>query len=203
MNYQHVQTAGTADVIGIKERRLARGNQARQPSSSTTLRPERAPAPPGKRPGQSERSRQSLPSAQTPPAGGLGPACPAWRRSAGSARPPGRPSRCGAASTARPAGSWRCAAPACSCARSAPPPPPSGWRPTGSSRSARYRPLRRPRPRRGSGPAPAASLTPAGWVAARVPGAALASGARGMEGGRGPWESAQRHSGASPAARER
>lgn len=61
----------------------------------------------------------------------------AWR-SGRSARPRGSPWRCGAGSTAPPAGSWRCAGPVCSSAPSAPSPPPSGWRPTASSCSARY-----------------------------------------------------------------
>lgn len=63
MNYQHVQTAGTADVIGIKERRPARRNQARQPSSSTTLRPERGSALPG----QAARAERAEPA--EPPLG--------------------------------------------------------------------------------------------------------------------------------------
>lgn len=140
MDYQHAQTSGTAGVIAIKT--PSEAHQAEGPSGCTARRERAEPAEP---------PLGSGPSRGRP--GGPGPACPAWRRSAGSARPRGCRSRCGSASTARPAGSWRCAAPACSCAPSAPPPPPSGWRPTGSSQSARYRPRRRPRALRASGPA--------------------------------------------------
>lgn len=78
--------------------------------------------------------RPPLPFLSLP--GGSGALC-GWRSGA-TARRRGRRWRCGAASTALPAGSWPCAAPACSSARSAPSPPPSGWRPTGSSCCARY-----------------------------------------------------------------
>lgn len=94
MNYQHVQTAETADVIRIKEGRLARYNQARQPSSSTARGAERAPALPSRRPGGSEQGRQSLPAAKAPPAGGrreVGPAAraPPARHGGGAAVPLG------------------------------------------------------------------------------------------------------------------
>lgn len=94
---------------------------------------------------KASRQTGSRSSAHAPPAsslplfflpGGSGALC-GWRSGA-IARRRGRRWRCGAASIALPAGSWPCAAPACSSARSAPSPPPSGWGPTGSSCSARY-----------------------------------------------------------------
>lgn len=130
--------------------------------------------------------RPPLPFLSLP--GGSGALC-GWRSGA-TARRRGRRWRCGAASTALPAGSWPCAAPACSSARSAPSPPPSGWRPTGSSCCARYlRPAplgssRGPRRRRAAGAARRA-LRVAALGSRRAPAGPCRSGAEQIRAVRG------------------
>lgn len=193
MDYQHAQTSGTAGVIGIKT--PTEVQQAERPSGGTARRERAEPAEPPLGSGPS----RGRPGGPAPPArhGGGAPvplglggadraaATPAQRvlPGAGGARPPPAAALAQRRHLRRLAGGLRAL---------------RSQRGTGPAAALGPCAARaRPSAPRSPCPAVAPGGSPAGWVAARVPGAALAS----VEGGRSPWEGAERRSGASPAPR--